>query len=153
MSRIRDNCNAIFNKYTLYNKKEFLQMMSYILIITRDKSYVLESEYIYMLLFYKKIFESVDNSDIFKNIIESKLVNETIPIIIYPDPYISSIGNLIDSFMLLLIKDKLELNDFVGYNIILDNNEYVLNNIRSLTLRGLVWKLLCCNLYKYLSLN
>lgn len=152
MSRMRNNCNAIFEKYTIYDKKTFLQIFTYVLMTIQNDTYVFEPEWVYMLLYYKRLFESVDNVDIFINILES-IIPVTLPTIDIPDPYIINMGSLIDKFTGLLFKDELVLEDFSDYNITYNNNLYTINGISSTTLRGLVWKYLCCNLNKYLVVN
>lgn len=156
MSELKQFMNILFKKYNIYNKKEFLSVLIYILRSTLDEIIQYESEYQYCIEFYLLYFQSVPYNSVSTDILLKLLLKQRDPNFIVSSsltvaPSIS-FGVLADKLFKLLETKSLRLasdfNDISDLNIeTLNNNLYRLNGeITSSTVRGCVWKLLYASL-------
>ncbi len=154
MTSIKQYMMNIFNKYSIYNKEEFLNVTIYIITLIMNNTILYEQENQYCLNFYNLLLNSIsyssESATLLKRLISSKIDSTfTLDTITIPTP-ILTVSRVVElsynllSKKVILISDLEEIEEF---SVSSQSTSVTINNVTSNTARGCIWKLL----YIYLN--
>ena len=155
MSDIRQFMNNIFDKYSIYNRRQFVSLTIYVIKSILNKTIEYENENQYCIGFFKLLFDSVPFDSIPTNVLFALVDGARDTQVQLLDNLetlsaSSNFGKLIDDISDLMLRSSLQnAEDFEGldgFNISFNQNMFTINGVSSSTLRGCIWKLIYANL-------
>lgn len=155
MSDIRQFMNNIFDKYSIYNRRQFVSLTIYVIKSILNKTIEYENESQYCIGFFQLLFDSVAFDSISTNVMFALIDGARDADVQLSDNLetlsaSSNFGKLIDDISDLMLRSSLQnAGDFEGldgFDVSFNQNVFTINGVSSSTIRGCIWKLIYANL-------